>query len=68
MTCLFILYTDLVPHLRDLKNDVSSCHAKRKLAAQDVFQHETMERTVGTSSRGTTSLGCLVFLARNGLQ
>lgn len=36
MACLFILYTDLVPHLHDLKNDVSSCPAKRELAAQDV--------------------------------
>lgn len=28
MGCLFSLYMGLVPHLHDLKNDVSSCHTK----------------------------------------
>lgn len=44
MGCLFSLYMDLVPHLHDVKNDVASCHTKKKLAAWDTFQHETMEK------------------------
>lgn len=68
MACLFILYTDLVPHLHDLKNDVSSCPAKRELAAQDVSAWDYGKDCWDEQQGNNQSLVPCFFFARNGLQ